>query len=102
MSVPAPGVALVFLTVDLTETEGAASTTFSTTVLTQTFNTATIGPSVLATSNGRNGSSPLGSSSKGSANGGYGFKGSVPGLTILLGVCIASAISLFASATYVL
>ncbi|KAF9077358.1 hypothetical protein BDP27DRAFT_1413776 [Rhodocollybia butyracea] len=102
VSVPAPGVALVFLTGErLTETEGAASTTFATTVLTQTFNTATIGASALATSNGRNGSSPLGSSSRGSANGDYGFRGSVPGST-MLGVCIASAISLVIRANYVL
>ncbi|KAK7024767.1 hypothetical protein R3P38DRAFT_2530271 [Favolaschia claudopus] len=53
VDVPAPGMALVFLTDDaLTETKGAPATTFSTTVLTKTRNTATIDPAVLSTSNG--------------------------------------------------
>ncbi|KAJ3738411.1 hypothetical protein DFH05DRAFT_1464608 [Lentinula detonsa] len=71
-SVPAPGAALVFLTDDLTETEGAPSTTFATT--TKTATTATVDASVLATSNGCSGNSPMGSSGKGSANDGVGLK----------------------------
>ncbi|KAJ3751448.1 glycoside hydrolase family 79 protein [Lentinula detonsa] len=71
-SVLAPGAALVFLTDDLTETEGAPSTTFATT--TKTATTATVDTSVLATSNGCSGNSPMGSSGKGSANDGVGLK----------------------------
>ncbi|KAJ7146974.1 glycoside hydrolase family 79 protein [Mycena epipterygia] len=55
VTVPAPGFALVFLSDDA-QTEGAAggqaSVTFATTARTQTRNTATVEPSVLATSNG--------------------------------------------------
>ncbi|KAJ6512844.1 glycoside hydrolase family 79 protein [Mycena sanguinolenta] len=56
VQVPAPGFALVFLT-DLpsdAETFGAVET-FPTTALTKTINTASINPSVLATSNGQAG-----------------------------------------------
>ncbi|KAJ7153086.1 glycoside hydrolase family 79 protein, partial [Mycena crocata] len=73
VKVPAPGFALVFLSdAAQTETQGAPSTTFSTTALTKTQNTATIDASVLATSNGHGGPSDplnrLGSTSKGSKN----------------------------------
>ena len=74
ITVPAPGVALVFLTeAALTEvTDAAPSTTFSTTFLTKTGNTLTIDPSVLATSNGHAGmdanKNNLGSTSKGSVS----------------------------------
>ena len=74
ITVPAPGVALVFLTdAALTEvTDAAPSTTFSTTFLTKTGNTLTIDPSVLATSNGHAGmdanKNKLGSTSKGSVS----------------------------------
>ncbi|KDR78253.1 hypothetical protein GALMADRAFT_119254 [Galerina marginata CBS 339.88] len=65
ISVPAPGAALVFLT-GLTETAVAASTTFATTVYTQTKNTARVDPTELATSNGHSGASlKLGSTSSG-------------------------------------
>ncbi|KAJ4489869.1 glycoside hydrolase family 79 protein [Lentinula aciculospora] len=97
VSVPAPGAALVFLTDELTETEGAPSTTFATTTVTKTGNTATIDASVLATSNGRNGSSPLGSSSKGSANGVLGLRESISKLVVLFGVGLISAIGLLRS-----
>ncbi|KAJ3926594.1 MAG: hypothetical protein NXY57DRAFT_870106, partial [Lentinula lateritia] len=70
VSVPAPGAALVFLTNDLSEMEGAPLTMFATTTAMNAGNTATVDASVLATSNGNNGKSPLGSSSKGSVNGG--------------------------------
>ncbi|KAJ6590373.1 glycoside hydrolase family 79 protein [Mycena sp. CBHHK59/15] len=53
VSVPAPGFALVFLSdTAFTEDKGAATATFPTTVHTKTHNTATVEPSVLATSNG--------------------------------------------------
>ncbi|KAJ3856578.1 glycoside hydrolase family 79 protein [Lentinula lateritia] len=100
VSVPAPGAALVFLTNELTETEGAPSTTFATTTVTNTGNTATVDASVLATSNGRNGNSPLGSSSKGSANGGVVSRESIAGL--LLRVGSIGALGLFLRAAYVL
>ncbi|KAJ4474775.1 glycoside hydrolase family 79 protein [Lentinula lateritia] len=100
VSVPAPGAALVFLTNELTETEGAPSTTFATTTVTNTGNTATVDASVLATSNGRNGNSPLGSSSKGSANGGVIFRESIAGLLFRVGSI--GALGLFLRAAYVL
>lgn len=75
--VPAPCAALVFLaTSDLTENSGAASHTFPTTVLTRTVGTATVNPSVLATSNGHTGldaKDELGSTSRGSFNGAIGM-----------------------------
>ncbi|KAJ7783995.1 glycoside hydrolase family 79 protein, partial [Mycena maculata] len=81
VKVPAPGFALVFLDSALTESAGAASTTFATTALTKTANTVTIAASVLATSNGHGGSSnplkvnsELGSTSKGSTNGAAGLR----------------------------
>ncbi|KAG5638702.1 hypothetical protein H0H81_010927 [Sphagnurus paluster] len=56
ISVPAPGFALVFLNdADDTENGGSSSMTFPTTALTQTRNTATVAPGVLATSNGHGG-----------------------------------------------
>ncbi|KAJ3880476.1 hypothetical protein F5051DRAFT_161099 [Lentinula edodes] len=99
VSVPAPGAALVFLTNELTETEGAPSTTFATTTVTNTGNTATVDASVLATSNGRNGNSPLGSSSKGSANGGVIFRESIAGLLFRVGSI--GSLGLFLRAAYV-
>ncbi|TCD66252.1 hypothetical protein EIP91_001615 [Steccherinum ochraceum] len=69
VQVPAPGYALVFLTNDALEESTPASTaTFSTTILTKTINTATVDPTVIATSNGQGGGRPflLGSTSKGS------------------------------------
>ncbi|KAJ7493667.1 glycoside hydrolase family 79 protein [Mycena latifolia] len=89
VKVPAPGFALVFLSdAAQTETEGAPSTTFSTTALTKTQNTATIQASVLATSNGHGGPSDplnanqqLGSTSRGSKSGAVGLR---PGLALLV------------------
>lgn len=75
---PAPCAVLVFLSsAALTETSGAASHTFPTTVLTKTVGTATVNPSVLATSNGHTGmdaKDELGSTSKGSYSGAVGMK----------------------------
>ncbi|KAF8154310.1 glycoside hydrolase family 79 protein [Crassisporium funariophilum] len=70
ISVPAPCAALVFFGDGaMTETEGAGVRTFSTTVVTRTDGTATVDPTVLATSNGHggtNGPGELGSTSRGS------------------------------------
>ncbi|KAH7877170.1 uncharacterized protein C8R40DRAFT_1040847, partial [Lentinula edodes] len=85
VSVPAPGAALVFLTNELSEMEGAPLTMFATTTATNAGNTATVDASVLATSNGNNGKSPLGSSSKGSTNGSVVFRESVAGLLLRAG-----------------
>ncbi|KAJ7185827.1 glycoside hydrolase family 79 protein [Mycena filopes] len=53
IDVPAPGFALVFLNDDaFTEDKGMPSMTFATTAATKTHNTATVDPTVLATSNG--------------------------------------------------
>ncbi|KAF5376627.1 hypothetical protein D9615_007857 [Tricholomella constricta] len=69
IKVPAPSYALVFLSDEaLTETSGAAPTTFPTTAQTKTRNTVTIDPSVLATSNGGFDKKRLGSTSPGSVN----------------------------------
>ncbi|CAK5270156.1 unnamed protein product [Mycena citricolor] len=53
VKVPAPGFALVFLS-DSAQTQdaGLPSTTFATTLVTKTHNTATINPTLMATSNG--------------------------------------------------
>jgi hypothetical protein len=58
VKVPAPGFALVFLTDDsLSESNQGPTTTFATTAYTKQHGTATIDPSVLATSNGEKGTS---------------------------------------------
>jgi len=89
--VPAPGFALVFLTGQSTETSGAASTTFSTSTYTKTRNTATVDPSVLATSNGHSGmNNREGSTSKGS-NGASGMREVLPSV-VMLGALISGAL----------
>jgi hypothetical protein len=67
ITVPAPGFALVFLGNDANG-DSVSTQTFATTAYTNTANTATVAPSVLATSNGSNGSDRvhLGSTSQGS------------------------------------
>ncbi|KAI0791079.1 glycoside hydrolase family 79 protein [Abortiporus biennis] len=70
IQVPAPGVALVFMSNSaFQESSPQSPMTFSTTSLTKTQNTATIDASVLATSNGQSGKdrSQLGGTSKGSS-----------------------------------
>ncbi|KAJ7204663.1 glycoside hydrolase family 79 protein [Mycena pura] len=68
--VPAPGFALVFLT----DEDDIATATFSTSTYTNTKNTVTVAPSVLATSNGMSGKDwELGSTSSGSINGVSGY-----------------------------
>jgi hypothetical protein len=82
----APSVALVFLS-DAAQTENAGepSTTYSTTAVTKLFNTATVDPAVLATSNGEKDSAlKLGSTSKGSASSAQGTRANLPGLGVIL------------------
>ncbi|KAJ7624758.1 glycoside hydrolase family 79 protein [Roridomyces roridus] len=78
VKVPAPGMALVFLTDDSsTEGAGVPSVTFATTARTKTRNTVTADPSVLATSNGgRLSDHELAGTSK-PPNGGVGLRASV-------------------------
>jgi len=66
--VPAPAAALVFLyTSSMVAVDDSPTRTFATTQLTRTHNTATVDPSVLATSNGQSGMTrKLGSTSAGS------------------------------------
>ncbi|KAF8509965.1 glycoside hydrolase family 79 protein [Gautieria morchelliformis] len=91
--VPAPGFALVFLTSQALQEatpNGDSQTTFATTAATVTLkNTATIDSSVLATSNGRGGSSQqLGSTSFGSSSGAMGVMHALPGALAL--ACMAA------------
>ncbi|OBZ74672.1 Beta-glucuronidase [Grifola frondosa] len=95
VQVPAPGAALVFFSDSaLQEVEPSSTVTFATTALTKTVNTVTINASVLATSNGENGSmrGQLSSTSKGSSSAVSSHV--VPGVTalamMLAGVCVLS------------
>ncbi|KAJ3568101.1 hypothetical protein NP233_g5936 [Leucocoprinus birnbaumii] len=91
----APSIALVFLSQSAeTETSGTPSTTFSTTALTKTYNTVTIDPSVLATSNGMKGldQSELGSTSKGSVNSGRSLQSHLSGLTIITSLLFGAVV----------
>lgn len=90
--VPAPGFALVFLTSQALQDStpnGDQAMTFATTASTVTFkNTATIDPSVLATSNGRGGANQqIGSTSFGSS-GAVGMMHALPGVLAL--TCMAA------------
>jgi hypothetical protein len=87
VQVPAPGFALVFLTDSaFSEVTPENPKTFPTTSVTRTLNTATVDPSVLATSNGHSGSdrNKLGSTGKGRANGAESLRGVAPGIFVLL------------------
>lgn len=90
VTVPAPGVALVFLSSNAYAESGNPSTqTFPTTMVTKTAQTATINPSVLATSNGMSGSTwQLGSTSKG--NIGAGVRNSLSAISVV-GAAVLSA-----------
>ena len=94
VQVPAPGIALVFLSNDALEAaQPTATQTFATTAATgASRNTATIDPSVLAVSNGRGGQNFLGigsTSPGGNPNSGAsGLKASIA----LVGVSIISAV----------
>lgn len=91
--VPAPGFAVVFLTSQALQDSspnGNQQQTFATTAATATLkNTATIDPSVLATSNGRGGANQqIGSTSFGSSSGTMGMMHAVPGALAL--ACMAA------------
>jgi hypothetical protein len=94
--VPAPGFALVFLTAEGAEEDvHVEEMTFATTAQTRTMNTATVDPSVLATSNGHSGGSrQLGSTSKGSSAA-VGLKQAMPGLGAFLAVVLGAASVVF-------
>jgi hypothetical protein len=88
VQVPAPGFALVFLADVSGDVEAYPSVeTFSTTVLTKTINTASIDPSLLATSNGQAGANfmPAKTSKGKTSNGVAQF---VPHLTVVLSVAL--------------
>ncbi|KAJ7364436.1 glycoside hydrolase family 79 protein [Mycena albidolilacea] len=88
VQVPAPGFALVFLADVSGDAEAYPSVeTFSTTVLTKTINTASIDPSLLATSNGQAGANfmPAKTSKGKTSNGVARF---VPHLTVVLSVAL--------------
>jgi hypothetical protein len=89
VTVPAPGAALVFLSSDAYGESGNPSTeTFATTMTTRSRNTATINPSVLATSNGMSGTTwELGSTSH--ENGAVGLKKSLSAVSAV-GVVVLS------------
>ncbi|EIW56404.1 uncharacterized protein TRAVEDRAFT_72998 [Trametes versicolor FP-101664 SS1] len=67
--VPAPGVALVFLSSDAQTNADPTTMTFSTTAVTKAAETLTVAASALATSNGHGGKLPLSGTSKGSSGG---------------------------------
>ncbi|KAG6857115.1 hypothetical protein H0H87_009242 [Tephrocybe sp. NHM501043] len=97
----APSFALVFLTDPNAQTTGNAAPdalTFETTALTKTINTATIDPSVLATSNGHSGKEreKLGSTSSGSINAAESFRALAPGVSVLLSMMLGAAVVLTA------
>ena len=81
---PAPGVALVFLSSNAQGALDPSTTqTYPTTALTKTYNTVSIDPSVLATSNGMSAKDRgLSSTSEGSS-GAPRTAGAVPGLVAL-------------------
>ncbi|RDB17642.1 Beta-glucuronidase [Hypsizygus marmoreus] len=87
--VKAPGFALVFLTESPAVQDDTPPTTFATTAVTRMFNTATVDPAILATSNGISGKqrqkNHLGSTSKGAllaanGNAGSGLRTYTPGI----------------------
>ncbi|PFH50113.1 glycoside hydrolase family 79 protein [Amanita thiersii Skay4041] len=102
IKVPAPSFALVFLTDNaLVESgdNGKTTLTFSTTALTKTVNTATVDPSVLATSNGHGGPGSvrkLGSTSKGSISGARGemMEKNMLSCKVMEGVLVSIAVGL--------
>ncbi|OJA14152.1 hypothetical protein AZE42_09597 [Rhizopogon vesiculosus] len=87
VKVPAPGFALVFLTDDsLSESDQGPTTTFATTAYTKQHGTATIDPSILATSNGQKGiaDSLAGTSEGRQRSNALGFAQALPSLAALL------------------
>jgi len=93
VKVPAPSVALVFLTDNSMNAAQGSTMTFSTTAVTKLSNTATVDSAVLATSNGHGGTARTGklwSTSRGSANDALSLRNAVPGFTASLGLVIAA------------
>lgn len=93
ITVPAPGLALVFFSqTALEESSPTTTQTFSTTSVTKLVNTATVAQSVLATSNGENaaGRQELGSTSQGSASGALAL--TVPALSVFAAFAIGAAV----------
>ncbi|KAF9649324.1 glycoside hydrolase family 79 protein [Thelephora ganbajun] len=93
--VPAPGFALVFITDDPTNLGGGDPIqTYTTTAYPKIFNTATVDPSQLATSNGHSGKDRvnLGSTSYGSRSGAIGLR---DGMREVLSVIISCAVGWF-------
>ena len=96
VTVYAPSYALVFLRDDaFTQAESEPSMTFSTSVVTRTKNTATVNPSVLATSNGHYGGTfkdRLGRTSSGKPNGAFGVSWVLRGTMTLGYVAVTMSI----------
>ncbi|KIK77729.1 glycoside hydrolase family 79 protein [Paxillus rubicundulus Ve08.2h10] len=93
VKVPAPGAALVFLSDQaLVESDQGPTMTFPTTAYTKLHNTATIDPSVLATSNGGKGlADSLAGTSKGGINGSLGLAQALPSLgALIVGVLLVA------------
>ncbi|OJT10820.1 Beta-glucuronidase [Trametes pubescens] len=102
IKVPAPGAALVFIS-DTAQQQAAApdsASTYATTVVTKTKNTATVDPAVIATSNGQNGKNRgIGGTSQGGENGAVGVRALaatsalVAALTAVLVVGLSASLS---------
>ncbi|KAG6901045.1 hypothetical protein C0995_001586 [Termitomyces sp. Mi166 len=96
----APSFALVFLTDPLAADNAGSQTpnavTFETTAFTKTVHTATVDPSVLATSNGHSGKERgmLGSTSPGSVSAALGLSALAPSLVVLLAMMCGAAVVL--------
>jgi hypothetical protein len=94
VKVPAPSFALVFLSDKaLSDSDNGASQTFSTSIQTRTVNTATVDPSILATSNGHKGFARHGgTTSKGNGpnSAAPGLSQALPGVVALLSLVAGS------------
>jgi len=92
VKVPAPSFALVFLSDKaLNDSDNGASQTFSTSIQTKTLNTATIDPSVLATSNGHKGFAKQGGSTSkegGHDNAASGLSQTLPSVVTLVSLVV--------------
>lgn len=93
VQVPAPSIALVFLTDDaLTDSDGGPTQTFATTLHTKAHNTVQVDASVLATSNGHKAFANIGgSTSQGqSRSGAFSMAQTLPSITALIGIAAGS------------
>jgi len=93
VKVPAPSFALAFLSDQaLSESDSGASQTFSTSLKTKTENTATVDPSVLATSNGHKGFANHGgtTSKETSHNAAFGLSQALPSMVTLVSLVTGS------------